>query len=87
MKLGLVYDLRDDYLALGYSEEETAEFDSRATAVHNDLLAVEFEDVDISSLVGLLRQGENVLAIHGLNRNATADALRRIAGARRGLAG
>lgn len=31
MKLGLVYDLRDDYLALGYSEEETAEFDSRAT--------------------------------------------------------
>jgi len=31
MKLGLVYDLRDDYLALGFSEEETAEFDSRAT--------------------------------------------------------
>lgn len=31
MKLGLVYDLRDDYLTLGYSEEETAEFDSRAT--------------------------------------------------------
>lgn len=28
MKLGLVYDLRDDYLALGYSEEDTAEFDS-----------------------------------------------------------
>lgn len=31
MKLGLVYDLRDDYLALGFSEEETAEFDSRET--------------------------------------------------------
>ena len=31
MKLGLVYDLRDDYLALGFSEEQTAEFDSRAT--------------------------------------------------------
>lgn len=31
MKLGLVYDLRDDYLALGYSLEETGEFDSRAT--------------------------------------------------------
>ena len=31
MKLGLVYDLRDDYLALGFSEEETAEFDSVVT--------------------------------------------------------
>ncbi|WP_373086261.1 D-alanine--D-alanine ligase [Sneathiella sp.] len=31
MKLGLVYDLRDDYRALGYTEEETAEFDSRET--------------------------------------------------------
>lgn len=31
MKIGFVYDLRDDYLALGFSEEETAEFDSRTT--------------------------------------------------------
>ncbi|MCK5749362.1 MAG: ATP-grasp domain-containing protein [Oricola sp.] len=31
MKLGFVYDLRDDYLALGYSDEETAEFDSVVT--------------------------------------------------------
>ncbi len=27
MKIGLTYDLRNDYLAEGYSEEETAEFD------------------------------------------------------------
>ncbi len=27
LKIGLCYDLRDDYLAEGYSEEETAEFD------------------------------------------------------------
>lgn len=27
MKLGITYDLRDDYLAEGYGEEETAEFD------------------------------------------------------------
>ena len=27
MKIGLTYDLRSEYLALGYSEEETAEFD------------------------------------------------------------
>ena len=31
MRVGLVYDLRDDYLALGFSEEETAEFDSVGT--------------------------------------------------------
>lgn len=31
MRLGLVYDLRDDYRALGFSEEATAEFDSRET--------------------------------------------------------
>lgn len=28
MRIGLVYDLRDDYRALGYSEEDIAEFDS-----------------------------------------------------------
>ena len=28
MRIGLTYDLRDDYLAAGYSDEETAEFDS-----------------------------------------------------------
>lgn len=31
MKIGLTYDLRDEYLAAGYSEEETAEFDRRDT--------------------------------------------------------
>ncbi len=31
MKIGLVYDLRDDYLAEGYTEEQVAEFDSAAT--------------------------------------------------------
>ncbi|MGB6968763.1 MAG: hypothetical protein WBD76_05825, partial [Methyloceanibacter sp.] len=28
MRIGLVYDLRDDYRALGFSEEEIAEFDN-----------------------------------------------------------
>ena len=27
LTVGLTYDLRDDYLAMGYSQEETAEFD------------------------------------------------------------
>ena len=31
MRIALVYDLRDDYRALGYSEEEMAEFDSVET--------------------------------------------------------
>lgn len=31
MRIGLTYDLRDDYRKMGYSEEETAEFDSAET--------------------------------------------------------
>ncbi len=31
MKIGLCYDLRDEYLAVGYTEDETAEFDRLST--------------------------------------------------------
>ena len=31
MTIGLVYDLRDDYLAQGFTAEQVAEFDSAAT--------------------------------------------------------
>lgn len=31
LRIGVTYDLRSDYLALGYGEEETAEFDSEVT--------------------------------------------------------
>jgi D-alanine-D-alanine ligase len=31
VRIGLTYDLKDDYLALGYAEHEVAEFDSPAT--------------------------------------------------------
>ena len=31
MRIGFTYDLRDDYLREGYSEEETAEFDAAET--------------------------------------------------------
>ncbi len=31
MRLGFVYDLRDEYLALGFTEEQVVEFDSAAT--------------------------------------------------------
>lgn len=33
MRIGFVYDLRDEYLAAGYSEIEVAEFDSLATII------------------------------------------------------
>ncbi|MBI4600589.1 MAG: CotH kinase family protein [Planctomycetes bacterium] len=46
---------------------------SAATAQHDDALAVIFEEVNISSEVGRLRSGQNVLAVHGLNANATSS--------------
>jgi D-alanine-D-alanine ligase len=36
MRIGITYDLRDDYLAMGYGEEETGEFDRADTIVAID---------------------------------------------------
>lgn len=33
MRIGVTYDLRSDYIAMGYGEEETAEFDAEETIV------------------------------------------------------
>jgi hypothetical protein len=47
-----------------------------AVASHPDSDAIWFEKIDISSSIGLLQQGGNLLAIHGMNRSATdADFL------------
>ena len=45
MRIGFTYDLRDDYRAMGYSEEETAEFDSVATieAIEQTLVSLGHE--------------------------------------------
>jgi len=43
---------------------------SYASASHSDSLAVNFEEIDISSYIYTLLSGANVLAIHGLNRAA-----------------
>jgi hypothetical protein len=43
-------------------------WDAIATKSHPDLEAVEFENIDLSEFLGLLQLGENVLAIHGMNR-------------------
>jgi D-alanine-D-alanine ligase len=42
MNIGLTYDLRADYLAMGYGEEETAEFDREGTidAIERELRAL-----------------------------------------------
>ncbi|MFT4549360.1 MAG: hypothetical protein ACI9MB_003334, partial [Verrucomicrobiales bacterium] len=48
-------------------------WNSRASADHPDAEATEFENIDISASVGLLANGVNILAIHGLN-NGTASS-------------
>ncbi len=63
MKVGITYDLRDEYLAEGYGEEETAEFDRPDTidGIDNALKELGFETVRIGhvrSLVKRLAKGE-----------------------------
>ncbi|MCZ6795240.1 MAG: CotH kinase family protein, partial [Planctomycetota bacterium] len=42
-------------------------WDSSATTLHDDGVAVVFEEFSVMGQAGLLREGDNVLAIHGLN--------------------
>jgi len=48
-------------------------WNSNASAEHNDSEAVEFESIDISTALGTLQQGSNLLAIQGLN-SSIADS-------------
>jgi D-alanine-D-alanine ligase len=87
VKIGVAYDLRDDYLALGLSEEETAEFDSLATieAIDETLSALGFETQRIGNirmLAGRLVAGEkwdlvfNIAeGLNGFGREAQIPAL------------
>jgi D-alanine-D-alanine ligase len=52
MRIGVTYDLRSDYLAMGFGEEETAEFDSEVTvvAICEALKALGYEPVRIGSV-------------------------------------
>jgi D-alanine-D-alanine ligase len=56
-RIGLTYDLRDDYLALGFGEEETAEFDRVATieALENALRSIGHEPVRIGNVRALVQ--------------------------------
>jgi hypothetical protein len=53
----------------------TPAWNSRASASHSDSQAAYFEPVDISNFVSLLEQGENILAIHGMNSSTTSSDL------------
>ena len=50
-------------------------WDSTATAQHYDAEAVVYESIDVSSSLGELVEGTNVLAIHGLQRDSSSDFL------------
>src|SRR4029453_12848241 len=46
-----------------------AAWNSRATSLHDEALAVVFEEIQVPGGGGLILQGQNVLAVHGLNEN------------------
>ena len=87
MKVGLTYDLRDEYLAEGYGEEETAEFDRPETihAIETALRRMGFETERIGhakDLVARLANRErwdwvfNIAeGLHGIGREALIPAL------------
>lgn len=58
MRIGITYDLRDDYLAEGYTEEETAEFDHPLTieAIEAALRALGHETDRIGHIRALARR-------------------------------
>ena len=58
MNVGLAYDLREEYLLLGYGEEETAEFDRRETidAIEGALMSLGYMTDRIGSAKSLLRR-------------------------------
>jgi D-alanine-D-alanine ligase len=87
MRIGLTYDLRQDYLAAGYSEEETAEFDRPDTieAIASALTELGHEAIRIGNvrqLVPQLAAGQrwdlvfNICeGLHGRAREAQVPAL------------
>jgi len=87
MTIGLTYDLRQDYLKQGFTEEETAEFDSHETinAIAGALREAGFQPVRIGNIRELtlrLAAGErwdfvfNIAeGLHGVGREAQVPCL------------
>jgi len=87
LRVGMTYDLREAYLAAGYSKHETAEFDRTDTidAIETTLTGLGYE-VDrignVRQLVGRLADGDNwdlvfniCEGMHGIGREAQVPAL------------
>jgi hypothetical protein len=53
----------------------TPTWQSSANSTHSDAQAVNFEEIDISSSLGSLKQGSNILAIQGLNAESNSSDL------------
>ncbi len=51
----------------------TPAWNSRASASHSDSAAVLFENIDISDFIDSLQQGDNILALHGMNSSTTSS--------------
>jgi len=87
LRVGLTYDLREDYLAAGYSEHETAEFDSIDTinSIENALQILGYETDRIGNIRELavrLVNGDNwdlvfniCEGMHGIGREAQVPGL------------
>ncbi len=87
MNIGITYDLRDDYLELGYSEEATAEFDRIDTieAIETTLQQLNHQTERIGNIWNLTRQLCNgkrwdlvfniAEGLHGIAREAQVPAL------------
>jgi len=88
MNIGITYDLRSEYLAVGYGEEETAEFDQLGTIDAIEIALCELgHSVDrighARSLVDRLAAGDrwelvfNICeGLHGISREAQVPARR-----------
>jgi D-alanine-D-alanine ligase len=87
MKVGITYDLKTEYLIMGYSKEEAAEFDSEDTinAIESVLQGLSYETDrigSIRSLTGRLVSGDrwdlvfNIAeGLYGLSREAQVPVL------------
>jgi D-alanine-D-alanine ligase len=87
LNVGLTYDLRSDYLKEGYSEEETAEFDSEVTieSIESTLHSLGYKTERIGNVKALLRslgQGKkwdlvfNIAeGMYGIGREAQVPAV------------
>lgn len=87
MRIGMTYDLRDDYLAMGFTEEETAEFDRPDTiqAIEDELRRLGYQ-VDrighVKQLAQRLLSGDRwdmvfnfAEGLYGVGREAQVPAL------------